>query len=237
MPAPTVLWWVDVGGSQGPLADLDASHDLLTPAERETLTAERRVIRTALRVALHAMAGADVAREPLAREARGRRFLAGNADIHFSISHTGGRAALALSRHGPIGIDIEAVRPLHLSPARRAAILDSAQRHGCLAPLDLTADGAFLDVWTQLEAIAKARGDGIGPVLAELGGRQPGATTATNEVSGLLPAMAKIMRLTLPEPGFYGALVCNRQTVPGQLHRLPAGLPALLPLIGMTPPN
>jgi 4'-phosphopantetheinyl transferase len=80
--------------------------------------------------------------------------------LQVSLSHSRGLAAAAVTAIGPVGVDLEPVRPVEALvlarrwfPAREAAWLarvPSGQR-----------DAAFLALWTQKEAIAKALGTGL----------------------------------------------------------------------------
>jgi hypothetical protein len=65
---------------------------------------------------------------PIARSPRGKPYFPDCPDRWFSISHSGGLALCALSDDGPVGVDIELVRPRSLglpgyamAPAERAA--------------------------------------------------------------------------------------------------------------------
>lgn len=53
---------------------------------------------------------------PVERSPRGKPFFPGEAGRWFSLSHSGGIALCALSEDGPVGVDVELVRP------RRAAL-------------------------------------------------------------------------------------------------------------------
>ena len=71
--------------------------------------------------------------------------------LQFSLAHCAGRIACAVSTHGTIGIDVEALAglgahdfPLYLNPAERAWAGQCARR--------------FYSVWTRKEAVAKAAG-------------------------------------------------------------------------------
>ena len=87
--------------------------------------------------------------------------------IEFSVSHSGELAVVAAShRPAPIGIDVEAVRPV-----RRARVLaeryfeaDAAALVARLAGAER--DAAFLRHWTRLEAAVKATGGGTAAILA-----------------------------------------------------------------------
>jgi 4'-phosphopantetheinyl transferase len=69
--------------------------------------------------------------------------------VDFSLSHTDGLIACALSTEGPVGVDVEAVGRLKADDFR--LYLDDAERDwaGCSAL-------RFLEVWTRKEAVVKA---------------------------------------------------------------------------------
>ena len=106
-------------------------------------------------------------------------------DTHISVSHGRGVVAVALSPAGPIGIDIETVRPLP-APAlsRRYFPTTEAEWLEGLPALDQAA--AFLWLWSAKEAIGKARGVG----LRHGGARQPITLPA------VWPPAATSLRLT-----------------------------------------
>ncbi|WP_189280263.1 4'-phosphopantetheinyl transferase family protein [Streptomyces atratus] len=97
----------------------------------------------------------------LTYEPGGRPRLAGAAaPPHVSISHGRGVWAVALGTTGPVGVDVEAVRPV---PALRMAgrWLDAAAADWLARVPPAARPAAFLWLWTQKEAIGKARGRGL----------------------------------------------------------------------------
>lgn len=82
------------------------------------------------------------------------------ADMHFSISHSGGMVWAAFCRAVPVGIDVEACRPLpeltklaaSLHPEESASLrrLPPEEQHQ-----------AFYRCWTRKEAVLKADGSGL----------------------------------------------------------------------------
>lgn len=91
----------------------------------------------------------------LAWDVRERPFLDGKID--FNISHSGEYVVSALTSKGKVGIDIEKIEPVNIDNFRTQmtcrqwqAIMESENRLG-----------AFFDLWTQKEAVAKVDGRGI----------------------------------------------------------------------------
>lgn len=83
---------------------------------------------------------------------------------HFSISHSAGRVVVALSTHGPVGVDIELVRPQpELTGVAELALCGDERRH--LARLrhedETEALHWFSTRWCLKEAITKRDGDGL----------------------------------------------------------------------------
>ena len=133
-----------------------------------------RLSRIALRIVLERWAGNDVRRSAFEIERGGRPKLA-QGWPHFSISHTGDVALIAVSQHSAIGIDIEQERNIKMSDERRAQVMKAAnalssQHDSRRTPKanDLD-DAAILQAWVKLEAVAKATGLGIGRVLTDYG--------------------------------------------------------------------
>ncbi|MEM7305281.1 MAG: 4'-phosphopantetheinyl transferase superfamily protein [Planctomycetota bacterium] len=96
----------------------------------------------------------------------GRPFLTPRGELHFSLSHSGDRALVAVARVQRVGVDVEVFRALqdldrlaerNYTPAELAE----------LAPLEDDARvRAFFRVWTRKEAYVKALGRGLSHPLA-----------------------------------------------------------------------
>ena len=86
--------------------------------------------------------------------------------MEVSLSHARGVVAVAASRELAVGVDVEAVRPLAVGAlavgalARRWFPADEAAWSGRWGPE--REPSAFLWLWTQKEAMAKALGQGLG---------------------------------------------------------------------------
>jgi 4'-phosphopantetheinyl transferase len=92
---------------------------------------------------------------------RGRPAILSAPQLDFNLSHSGALALIGIAASGPIGVDIEEVRPVadlaalarrHFTPEENAA-LDG------IAPG--TRDRGFLSCWTRKEACLKALGLGL----------------------------------------------------------------------------
>ena len=82
---------------------------------------------------------------PMERTENGKPFFPGHPQVHFSISHTAGAAAVAVS-DAPVGVDIQYIQ----TPPRRLAYLTGLEE-----------PEAFFRSWAQWEARAKRTGTGI----------------------------------------------------------------------------
>lgn len=93
----------------------------------------------------------------IATDGHGKPFLPEMPDVHFNLSHSGARFALAVGP-APVGVDIERVRPVNL----RVAVSFHPRERAYLAaaPPDLR-QAAFFDLWTRKESYLKARGMGL----------------------------------------------------------------------------
>jgi len=83
-----------------------------------------------------------------------------NSDLQFNLSHTAGRAVLAVTGACAVGVDIEVQRPVDLRLVER---FFSASEVMALTALSLPArTAAFFRIWTAKEAAGKALGLGLG---------------------------------------------------------------------------
>ncbi|WP_162140530.1 4'-phosphopantetheinyl transferase family protein [Sphingomonas sp. PR090111-T3T-6A] len=120
--------------------------------------------RMTLRRLLSAYLGTEPADVPLRVGPYGKPELGSpfdTAPLHFNVSHSGDLALYAITRDGPVGIDVEQIRPiadlqgvaeLVLSPREKAAF--SALRMG-------DRQAFFHEAWARKEAYLKALGDGL----------------------------------------------------------------------------
>ena len=82
---------------------------------------------------------------PMERTENGKPFFSGYPQVHFSISHTAGAAAAAVS-DAPVGVDIQYIQ----TPPRRLTYLTGLEE-----------PEAFFGSWVRWEARAKRTGTGI----------------------------------------------------------------------------
>ena len=153
-----------------------SDHDLQRAAARAAHTGGDglwRTARIALRIVLERWAGPALRQAPFTIDSGGRPRLAASSLAGglpaFSHAHSGGAALIAVAQHDPIGVDIEALRPLRMSDDRRLRVEQAGQR--LAADVTLTGDDTArgLQAWVRLEAVAKASGAGIGATLTDAG--------------------------------------------------------------------
>lgn len=92
--------------------------------------------------------------------ASGKPSLSSPRNLHFNLSHSGEMAACAIARE-PLGVDVEAVRPI---ADRDAMALQWLAPHEAAVLSTLPSseqDRTFLKMWTRKEALLKAEGIGL----------------------------------------------------------------------------
>jgi 4'-phosphopantetheinyl transferase len=158
------VWAIELAGAAASERRLSAvlNRDERARAARFVMPDDRlryRVAHGALRTILGGCTGAVPADLRFARGEHGKPLLAGGP--HFSLSHSGGIALVAVSHEREVGVDVEEVRPvpeacelarryLAALPARRIVDAPHAER-----------DRLFMAAWTAIEAILKAEGTGL----------------------------------------------------------------------------
>jgi 4'-phosphopantetheinyl transferase len=124
--------------------------------DREVLTLGYALHRLLLGQAL----GMDPMAVPLWRDAAGCPRVGDNL-VHTSLSHAGDWIALAVSRIGPVGVDIEPLVRMDLLPEMAEAICTHSE-HAAIEALALDQRGrALLALWVRKEALLKAAGTGL----------------------------------------------------------------------------
>jgi len=129
--------------------------------------------RTFLKLALAEFTGLPAKSLPFHTNEYGKPELCGAHSIHFNLSHSHGVLIAAISRSGPVGVDIELIRPIRNSQSiaaswfssRECQLLESVNHEDC--------DREFVRLWTRKEAVLKAVGTGLSDILirADVTGR------------------------------------------------------------------
>jgi 4'-phosphopantetheinyl transferase len=103
------------------------------------------------------------ARLEFALQEKGKPYLPLTPGVRFNLSRSHDRALIAVARDVDVGVDIERVRPM----ANYAAVADRFFPPLEEAPAD---EADFFRRWTRIEALLKARGDGLYGVGAPVEG-------------------------------------------------------------------
>jgi 4'-phosphopantetheinyl transferase len=197
------VWWVD------PRSTTAEYVDLLDTAERARYQQPRfaadraRFLTGAALLRLVAGQAVGVRPENVAVDRscptcdlwHGRPRLPG-VGVHVSVTHSGDRVGVALTRSAPVGLDVELVDERR-SQGLAAAVLGDGEHAD-------TADD-FFRYWTRKESVVKATGDGIVVGLTKV------RVTPPDEPPQLLgyprqPVPAATMRDLAPGDGYMGAV-------------------------------
>jgi 4'-phosphopantetheinyl transferase len=183
-PKECAVWWAEAASADPALAALRPAAERARAARlRREVDRDRTIVAWALvRTLLGELLGEPAADVAIERQCarcgsgdHGKPVLADrSAGIHFSLAHSGPHVVVAVSRAGPVGIDVERVKPaMDYRPlVRRTLTADEAAAFGAggARPHD------FLRTWVRKEAVTKAVGTGIATpfdtfAVGERGGR------------------------------------------------------------------
>jgi 4'-phosphopantetheinyl transferase len=161
--------WTALAHLDRPKGEAAALGELLSADERqraarfvhETHRHRYTVARATLRLLLGRCAGTNAAAIEFRYAEHGKPLLAGALaeSMHFNVSHSDSFAFYAISPDGPLGCDIERIRPVPemadivsrwFAPSEHELILSRADR-----------DESFFRYWTLKEAVLKGVGSGL----------------------------------------------------------------------------
>lgn len=137
----------------------------------------------------------------LADGGNGKPVFADGAGPFFSLSHSLGWVAAAVSGHGPVGCDIEMIRPRPGWPALSESSFCLAERQAIAALAPGCRLKKFWHIWTIREAVLKQRNLGVWS-MADLGD--------VSEVS----LQAQGLRIHHCENSIFSLAVCARHDEP-----------------------
>jgi len=216
------IFWLD------PTTVDEAYLDVLSDIERERMAAlrrrEDRLRFGAAAALLRTVAGSEsgtaphrvaVVRScPDCQRPHGRPTLPG-LGLHASVSHSGARVAVALTRIGPVGVDVEESRDVLFAELSERVLGTGEQAH------DLA---AFYTYWTRKESAVKATGDGLRVSLSGVRVSRPDEPARLLGYPGR-PDLAAWLADLKPRGGHAGAVtVLTGEPVSVREHHL-AGLP------------
>lgn len=117
------------------------------------------------RALLRFLAGSQAGVPPdslvLAAAEGGKPYLVGHPDLQVNLSHSGTLVAVALTRSGPVGVDVERISPERATLEIARRFFAPAEEEALIAlPPERRID-AFFEIWTRKEAFIKATGEGV----------------------------------------------------------------------------
>jgi 4'-phosphopantetheinyl transferase len=166
-----MLWLLDFAASSVDEATLakGLSADECARMKRISTGKDRRrfgMTRWALRKLLGNASGQPARSIGFGENAHGKPIVANAADLHFpdlhfNVSHSGDLALIGISQTGPLGVDIEVVRP-EIDLADLIELFFTPSEHVLIAANSAAQQrSAFYSIWTAKEAVLKAWGLGI----------------------------------------------------------------------------
>jgi len=171
--------------------------EFLRNPDRDRFTVGAVLLRTAVAAETGLPAGRVVVRRdcPGCARPHGRPVLPGTG-LHASVSHSGELVAVALTRLGPVGVDVEAHVPIDHA-ALHPLLLGPGEQAGDL--------GEFYRTWTRKEAVLKVTGDGLRVPMAELSVSPPGRPPRLLAYPDRPELVVTLADLTLDD-GYWAAL-------------------------------
>ncbi|WP_324784726.1 4'-phosphopantetheinyl transferase family protein [Streptomyces sp. H51] len=239
-PGETHVWVVPEPGP-GPRREalLQRCAGLLAPEERrrsDRVVPSARTLYACSHAALRAVTALYTGRSPdrvaFVRGKFGKPYVGGDPGLRVSLSHTDGLALVAVSRDGPVGVDVERVTPLRDPAGLRRQILSPWEDPRCPGSAEDPSHGALFTHWTCKEAVLKALGTGLAGDLTAVWvapGERRGGPVRVHRAPGD-PGRAWRLWLIDAGPGFRAAVaVAGGGDVVRVLGRLPGHDDGLLP--------
>ena len=183
----------------------------LRHGDRVRFIAARCLLRRTLAEALDARPE----RLAFAYGAHGKPALAASFDasgLRFNLSHSGGRALLAVARGRDVGVDLERIRPVRFGPKIARRFFSDGEQRTLDGFTGSAWDEEFFRCWTRKEAFIKAVGDGLSFPLKSFS--VPMAREAEAEAvqvhDGSRTSRRWILSAVDAGPGFLAAIVAER---------------------------
>jgi len=190
---------------------------------RDAYVLARGVTRTLLARCI----GADPRSLRFAYATYGKPTLEGIDGLHFNASHSGTLLVCAVTAAGPVGVDIERLRPMPDARNIAGRFFSTAEAQRVLAAPPEAIDARFFEIWTRKEAFLKATGEGFSRALASF-------TVSSGDAEA--PRLERIaepdddpalwtLRAFVPAESYLGALAVRAPIGEIALRRVdPAGL-------------
>ena len=204
--------------------ELERCARLTRHEHRERFAAVRGMLRTVLARYLDMTPGEI----PIVYGPQGKPHLPLELDspLSFNLSHTGGLAAIAVTRTAQLGVDVELRVPRPRLPVLTEALLAPRERHWYerLAPSRRTR--GFFDLWSAKEACSKLIGRGLTMPLSSISLESPAAELSRVSVDHPCAPTAPCWVRRLPVGSHYsGALAIELAPVLGQPAAITAAAP------------
>jgi 4'-phosphopantetheinyl transferase len=179
------------------------------PCRRFTLT------RAVLRQQVATLLDQDPRAVTLAYGPHGKPYLPDAPWLHVNVSHSHDEALCAITTQGPVGVDIEYMRPLkHASAIARTKFAPEEFAIWEALPPELQA-GAFFACWSRKEAFIKATGEGLSRPLDDfIVTLRPGEPGRLIAIRSQPTAVADWTLLELPAPAGYAAALMVQGPMP-----------------------
>jgi 4'-phosphopantetheinyl transferase len=208
------LWWATTSAAGEHLLDL------LDEQERHRHAGFLRAEDRALFLVSHALtrivAAHHVAIAPRAVRYARRvatyekpRFCDTAAELQFSISHSGARVVVAISRAVRLGVDVERVGAAGPDASLMASVLCATEQEAFMATPSPARPWAFCRYWTRKEAVLKASGDGLAISPVRIAVTAPGSAPSLVRWSGPGRPSTSVHLCDLDAPPGYAAALAT----------------------------
>lgn len=183
----------------------------LREEDRTRFIAARALLRRTLAEAL----GERPERLAFAYGAHGKPALAAPFDasgLRFNLSHSAGRALLAVARDCEVGVDLERIRPVRFGAKIARRFFSDGEQHALDGVAGSAWNEGFFRCWTRKEAFIKAVGDGLSFPLKSfsvpMGREVRDQAVQVHDSSGT--SRRWILSSVDAGPGFLAAIVAER---------------------------
>jgi 4'-phosphopantetheinyl transferase len=176
-------------------------HKFHCVADQVRSAAPRSTLRRLLGKALEL----EPARVPRETAAAGKPMVAAALGLEFNVSHSGGEGIVALSRAGPVGVDVERMRRDIDHRALAARVFAPAELDEFDGLDEDAARHRFYRGWVYKEAVLKALGLGIGAETRSFAIIERGALEIVTEPGALPVPASRLHLVALSAPAGYCA--------------------------------